>query len=392
MPSDRKTQSECGLIEAKDREIAALKKLVAALSRQAYGRVMPGLYAFPSEEEDPHSDTVGSRPDAVPHDSGGAFHESAGSYHVSEPVIVPPDFPSDELTLELPPGRSGGMTVVAHEAAEAIAARPAVVRRTIRRAMYAANDGSGMSAAAPGPALFPDPAGGEQMFDASFVAYITDFHLSGMTFRKISERLKTESGLGISGVALRRLVLAAAEMIAPVCSAMVVRTLPDWKNLRRMFEEAKAGGDWLADEFLQRIHALGELENHARIRAERLGGAPEDLYRERRAVRLESARIAAKMFERCREVLPAQEPRSLLGETLAFALEHESSLSEFLHDPRLELSRANPETPVADPFASLAVCADECRTRGVPFRAWLETALFELKQPNPPPPESLFPR
>lgn len=98
----------------------------------------------------------------------------------------------------------------------------------------------------------------------------------------------------ISETALRGLVLSAAEAIAPVCAALVVRTLPDWMNLRRMFEEAKAGGDWLADEFLKGIHALCELEDHARIRAERLGGAPEVLYRERRAVRLESARSRRK--------------------------------------------------------------------------------------------------
>ena len=213
-----------------------------------------------------------------------------------------------------------------------------------------------------------------------------------MAFRTISDRLKSESGLIVSESTLRGLVLTAAEAVAPVCAAMVVRTIPDWMNLRRMFGEAKAGGDWLADEFLQRIHALCELEEHARIRAERLGGAPEDLYRERRAVRSESARVATRFFERCRETLPAQNPLSPLAEALAFALEHEVSLSEFLHDPALELSRANPEKPVADPFAMLAVCADECRTRGVSFRAWLEDTLVKLKQPNPPPPESLFPR
>ena len=175
-------------------------------------------------------------------------------------------------------------------------------------------------------------------------------------------------------------------------AALVARTIPDWMNLRRMFGDAKAGGDWLADEFLQRIHALAELEDHARVRAERLGGAPADLYRERRAVRSESARVAARFFERCRETLPSVNPRSPLAEALTFALDHEVSLSEFLHDPTLELSRANPETPVADPFAALAVCADECRTRGVSFRAWLEDTLVKLNQPDPPPCDSLFPR
>ena len=213
-----------------------------------------------------------------------------------------------------------------------------------------------------------------------------------MSFRTISERLKLESGLVIPETALRGLVLSAAELIAPVCTALVVRTLPDWMNLRRMFEEAKAGGDWLADEFLNGIHALCELDDHARIRAERLGGAPEDLYRERRAVRLESARISTRFFERCREMLPAQNPQSPLGEALRYAVEHEKTLSEILYDPRLELSRANPETPVADPFAMLAICADECRSRGVSFRVWLEDTLVKLKQPNPPSPGSLFPR
>ena len=388
MPSDRKTELERDL-EASRRENVALKKTIDHLSRQSYGRVMPGLYSLPSEEaETAASSHLHGTPDKTP----GALHEPAASYYVSEPTSVPPDFPSDEVKLELPPAKSAGMSVIAYETAEAVAVRSALVRRTFRRAMYTANDGSGSSAAASEPALFPDPSGGGQMFDASFVACVTDFHLTGMTFRTISERLKLESGLVISEVALRDLVLAAAETVAPVCAALVVRTLPDWSNLRRMFEDAKAGGDWLADEFLHRIHALGELEDHARIRAERLGGAPEDLYRERRAVRVESARIAAKIFERCREMLPAQNPRSPLAETLRHAVEHEKTLSEFLYEPRLELSRANPETPVADPFAVLAICADECRTRGVSFRVWLENTLVRLKQPDPPSPGALFPR
>ena len=388
MPSDRKSELEREL-EASQRENAALKKTIEHLSRQAYGRVMPGLYALPSEDaETPAS----SRSHDIPDKTSGVLHEPAASYHVSEPASIPSDFPSDEVKLELPFDKSAGMSVLAYETVEAVAVRSALVRRTFRRAMYTANDGSGSSAAAPEPALFPDPSGGGQMFDASFVAYVTDLHLAGMTFRTISERLKLESGLVLSEAALRDLVLAAAETVAPVCAALVVRTLPDWSNLRRMFEEAKAGGDWLADEFLQWFHALGELEDHARIRAERLGGAPEDLYRERRAVRIESARIVAKILERCREMLPAQNPRSPLAEALRHAVEHEKSLSEFLYDPRLELSRANPETPVADPFAMLAICADECRTRGVLFRVWLENTLVRLKQPDPPSPGSLFPR
>jgi len=390
MPPDRKTQLEREL-EASQHEIAALKKTIDLLSRQVYGRVMPGLYAIPAEEEDVPADEP-LRKNSVSKTNAGTLHELAASYRVSEPAIVPPDLPSDEMKLELPPSKSAGMSVIAYESTEAIAARSSVVRRTIHRAMYVSDDGSGTAFAAPVPALFPDSSGIGQMFDASFVAYVTDFYLAGMTFRTISERLKLESDLVISETALSGLVLSAAETIASVCSAMVVRTLPDWMNLRRMFENAKAGGDWLADEFLQKIHALGELEDHAKIRAERLGGAPEDLYRERRAVRVESARIAARFFERCREMLPALNPQSPLGEALRHAVEHEKTLSEFLYDPRLELSRANPETPVADPFAMLAICSDECRLRGVSFRVWLEDALVKLKQPNPPAPETLFPR
>lgn len=387
MPSDRKSELEHEL-DASQRENADLKKTIDLLSRQVYGRVMPGLYAIPAEKDD----IVVQRMDDLHGRSVDALHESAAPYHVSEPVLVPSDLPSDEAKLELPPSKSAGMSVIAYETSEAIAVRSPVVRRTIHRAMYVSDDGSGTASAAPVPALFPDPSGGGQMFDASFIAYVIDFHLAGMAFRTVSERLKLESGLVISETALRELVLAAAELIAPVCAALVVRTLPDWMNLRRMFEEAKTGGDWLADEFLKRIHALCELEDHARIRAERLGGAPEDLYRERRAVRLESARIATKFFERCREMLPAQNPRSPLGEALRHAVEHEKTLSEFLYDPRLELFRANPETPVADPFAMLAICADECRTRGVSFRVWLEDTLDKLKQPDPPSPDALFPR
>ena len=391
MPTDQKTQPEHSL-ESCLRENAALRKQVDWLSRQVYGRVMPGLFAFPCEKENDPSRGDDPEMESESGNRAGQLHEPDAPYRVSAPTSVPPGFPAEDLTLELPPAERGGMSVAGYESTEAIAARPAVLLRTIRRTMYVSNDGSGMAFAASAPALFPDPSGSSRMFDASFVAYVTSHCMAGMTFRTISRLLETESGLKVSETALRGLVLAAAETVAPVCSAMVARTIPDWMNLRRMFEEVKSGGDWLADEFLQRIHALCELEEHARIRAERLGGAPEELYRERRAVRMRSAKIAEAFFRRCREMLPVQNPQSPLAETLRYALEHEGFLSGFLHDPRLELSRANPETPVADPFAVLAVCADECRTRGIPFRAWLEDTLIKLKQPDPPPAKTLFPR
>ena len=154
MSSGRSPQSDSDLIKAKDREIAALKELVDRLSRQVYGRVMPGLYAFPSGEDALPPDATGAQADGIPGKMPGAFRESAASYHVSEPVFVPPDFPSDEVDLELPAARTGGMSVVSYETSEAIAARPAVMLRTVRRALYVANDGSGMSAAAD-PRCFP---------------------------------------------------------------------------------------------------------------------------------------------------------------------------------------------------------------------------------------------
>ena len=389
MQSDREKQLEHDL-ESCRRENTALKRDMEWLSRRLYGRVMPGLFASPAgPEDDPFPDDT---PDDAPKKTHGTLHEPSAPYHVSAPAALPPDFPSEELTLELPSAQADGLSVIAYDSVEAIAARPAIIRRTIRRALYAANDGSGMAGAANEPALFPDPSGGPLMFDASFVAHVACLRVSGMTFRTIAGLLETESGLALPVRTLHGLTLAAAETLAPLCADMVGRTLPDWSNLRRMFEEAKAGGDWFAEEFLRKIHALGELEKHAGIRADRLGGSPEDLYRERRAVRAESARIAAAFFEQCREMLPAQNPQSPLAETLRCALEQESVLSDFLHDPRLELFRANSAAPVADPFAALGVCAGECRMRGVPFRTWLESTLVRLKQPNPPPFRSLFPR
>ena len=388
MPSDRDKESERDLVH----ENAALRKEVEWLSRQAYGRVMPGLFSLPGSGEDLSLSEDRLKTNSPRKNETGVLREPAAAYHASAQTSMPEDCPREEATLELPPEKRDGMSVAGYESTEAIAVRPAVIRRTIRRALYVSNDGSGLADAAPAPALFPDPSGGPRPFDASFVAHVTVCRLAGMTFRMISSLLETESGLAISETALRGLVLAAAETVAPVCTAMVSRTLPGWMNLRRMFEEAKDGGDWLADDFLKNIRSLCELEELARIRADRLGGAPEDLYRERRAVRKESARIAAGFFERCRGTLAVQDPRSPLAGTLRHALEHERILSEFLHDPRLELSRANPETPVADPIAVLAVCAGECRTRGVPFRTWLEDTLVKLKQPDPPPFESLFPR
>lgn len=387
------------LRQSQQSEIAALKQQVEWLSRQLFGRVMPGLLTTPGFEEE-NGNGVHQTDDDTPGETvakkngSGTFREAAASYHVSEPASAPPDLTSEEVTLELPSKDCRGMSVIGFERSEAIAMRPALVRRNIRRAMYVSNDDSGLAAFACAPALFPDPSGGPLMFDASFAAHVTDLRIAGMSFQAISKRLDRENGLVIPADALRSLTLAVAAMVAPVCTALFVRTLPDWTNLRSMFEEAKAGGDWFADEFLKKIHALFELEEHAARRAERFGGAPEDLYRERRAVRSGSGsvRIAASFFDRCRELLAVLDAASPLAETLHYALEHESFLSGFLYDPRLELTRANPETPLADPFTQLAVCADECRTRGVAFRAWLERVLFQLKQPGtPPPPESLFP-
>ena len=399
MASDRNPQSEISR-EALLRENDALKKRLEWFSRQLYGRVMPGLYTPIASVVDDEpvggcGSELGGRPSAG--DADGAahapeLHESSAAYRVETPTSVPPDFPSEDVTLELPETEVRGMCVIGFERAEAIAMRPSVVMRKIRRSMYVSSDGSGFASAALAPALFPDPSGGPLIFDASFVAGVTASRMSGISFRAISHRLKLENGLAISEESLLRLVRFAAETVSPLGTAMVVRMLPDWMNLFRLFEEAKEGGDWFADDFLQKIHALRELEEHARIRADRLGGAPEDLYRERRAARVNSARMTASFFDRCRDLLPVLKADSPLAETLRYVLEHESFLSAFLYDPRLELSRANPELPISDPFAALAVCADECRAHGIVFRDWLEHALIMLKQPNPPPPESLFPR
>ena len=385
--------------KALQRENAALKQRVEWLSRQLFGRVLPGLLALPDFESEDNGGEHPADGDSKSEPTEGkkkshTLRESATAYRISAPASAPPDLPVEDVTLELPAKERNGLAVAGFEHSEAIAMRSAVVVRKFHRSLYVSNDDSGSAAIAPAPALFPDPSGGSLMFDASFVAYVADLRLAGMSFPAISERLDRESSLVISDESLRGLALAAADLAAPVCTALFVRTLPDWTNLRRMFENAKTCGDWFADEFLKKIHALAELEGQAMRRAERLGGAPEDLYRERRAVRSGSgsARIAASFFERCRELLAVLDAASPLAETLRYALEHETFLSGFLYDPRLEFSRANPETPLADPFAMLAVCADECRTRGVSFRVWLEDTLVKLKQPDPPSPESLFPR
>ena len=393
MQSDRNTPSEHAL-ESRLQRGAALKKQMEWLSRQLGGCGAPE----PTEPDAGDGDELAfqenaddARTDGRQGIRGGTLHEPAAPYHVSAPASVPEDFPADDVTLELPPSERGRMSVAGYETMEALAARPAFVRRTFRRSMYVANDDSGMAGAAPAPALFPDPSGGPLMFDASFVACVTNYLMAGMAFRTIARLLETESGLVVTESALRGLVLTAAETIAPLCAAMRARTIPDWTNLQRLFEDAKAGGDWIADGFLQKIHALRELEAHARARADRLGGTPEDLYRERRTVRTESARIAASFFDRCREALPVQNPQSPLTEAIRCALDHECALSEFLYDPGLELSRTSPETPVDEPYAVLAVCADACRTNGVPFRAWLEDVIIKLKQPVPPPSKDLVP-
>ena len=438
--SDSKFEHQCEILQRENEE---LKYQVEWLSRQLFGRVMPKLMTLPDFEldddtgvhpadddpgappadddpgaspadddpgaspadDDPGASPADDDPGAPPADDGiprktmhtrnAAFRESAAPYRVSAPASAPSDLPTVDLTLELPAKESRGLFVAGFERSYAIGIRTAVIKRNIHRSLYISNDDSGLAAAAPVPALFPDPSGGPLMFDASFVAHVTDLRLAGTSFQAVSRRLSRENGLEISGNALRELALAAAELARPVCTALFVRTLPDWMNLRRMFEQAAAGGDWFADEFLKKIHALFELENHARLRAERLGGAPEDRYRERRAFRAGSGavRIAASFFDRCRDLLPVLDAASPLAETLRYALEHESFLSGFLYDPRLELSRANLESPIADPFILLAVCADECRMRGVLFRTWFERVLIALKQPGPPPPpDTLFPR
>ena len=401
-----------------EQEIAALKKRIEWLSCQRYGRVLPGLLAYPAEplsngaQDD---ETVSSvRGPGITRDVPqtalkpgrvGVLRESSAVYRVSgdakptEPApsdetaaFEPPtDLPEEETTLELPPRERSGMTAVGFEDFEAVAARPAVVRRRIRRTMYAAIDGSGLAAAAPLPALFPDPAGGPLKFDASFAAWIASMRVAGRSFRSIASDLKIEEGLDVSESVLRGLFLAAAETVAPVCSALFLHTLPDWNSLRRMFEEAQSAGDWLADEFLKKIHALNMLEENARIRADRLGGAPEDLYRERRIARAQSQRIAGDFFARCRELAPTLASETPLAETLRYAVEHESVLCEYLYDAHVEMAVAPPDELHPDPLAALEILAAECEKRGVFFRGWLEYALVQLKQTPPAPPETLFP-
>jgi len=401
-----------------EQEIAALKKRIEWLSCQRYGRVLPGLLAYPAEpssDADQDDETVfpvrgpGIARD-VPQTSlkpgrSGVLRESSAVYQVSGDAKTPEslhkesmafeppaDLPEEMTTLELPPRERSGMTAVGFEDYEAIAARPAVVRRRIRRTMYAAMDGSGLAAAAPSPALFPDPSGGPLKFDASFAAWIAAMRVAGRSFRSIASDLKIEEGLDVPESVLRRLFLAMAETIAPVCSALFLHTLPDWNSLRRMFEEAQGAGDWLAEEFLKKIHALNVLEENARVRADRLGGAPEDLYRERRIARAQSQRIAGDLFARCRELIPTLAQETPLAETLRYAVEHESVLCEYLYDAHVEMAVAPPDELHPEPQAALEILAAECEKRGVFFRTWLEHALVMLKETPPAPPETLFPR
>lgn len=401
-----------------EQEIAALKKRIEWLSCQRYGRVLPGLLAYPAEtpSDGPADDETSSParepetgrnvPEMAPKPGhAGVLREPSAVYHVSgepkppestqedsTPFELPPGLPEEDVTLELPPRERSGMTAVGFEDFDAVAARPAVVRRRIRRTMYASMDDSGLAAAAPSPALFPDPAGGPLEFDASFAAWIAAMRVAGRSFRSIASDLKTGEDLDVPESVLRRLCLAVAETVAPVCSALFLHTLPDWNSLRRMFEEAQSAGDWMADEFLKKIHALNVLEENARIRADRLGGAPEDLYRERRIARAQSQRIAGDLFARCRELAPTLAPETPLAETVRYAVEHESVLCEYLYDPRVEMSVAPPDELHPDPLAALEILAAECEKRGVFFRGWLEHALVMLKQTPPAPPETLFPR
>ena len=402
-----------------EQEIAALKKRIEWLSCQRYGRVLPGLLAYPAEspsdeaQDDETSSSVrgpgiarGTPQTALKPGRAGVLRESSAVYRVSgdaNPPEPPPseetvafeapsDLPEETTTLELPPRERSGMTAVGFEDFEAVAARPAVVRRRIRRTMYAAMDGSGLAAAAPLPALFPDPTGGPLQFDASFAAWIASMRVAGRSFRSIVSDLKIEEGLDVPEAVLRGLFLAVAEMVSPVCSALFLHSLPDWNSLRRMFEEAQSAGDWLAEEFLKKIHALNMLEENARVRADRLGGAPEDLYRERRIARAQSQRIAGGLFARCRDLLPTLAPETPLAETLRYAVEHESVLCEYLYDAHVEMAVAPPEELHPGPQAALEILAAECKKRGVFFRVWLEHALVMLKQVPPAPPETLFPR
>ena len=407
-----------------EEEIAALKERVKWLSCQRYGRILPGLLAFPApthgdEEAHDEADRAGRESESIgvpaavsaKPDRGGVLREDSAPYRISggrkpesgagdedgrtEPVkpsaVTPDRLPEEETTLELPPRERAGMTVVGFEDCEAMAARPAVVRRRIRRSMYASMDGSGLAAAAPAPALFDDPSGGPVRFDASFAAWVAALRVAGRSYRAIASRLRDEEGLEVGEETLRGLFLAVAETVAPVCSALFLRTLPDWDNLRRMFEESGGAGDWMAEEFLGKIHALTVLEENALARAERLGGAPEDLYRERRAARAQALRITTEFFRRCRELEPTLDPGSPLAETLRYAVEHETVLSEYLYDPRVEMTAAKPDGFRPNPLAELEICAAECERRGVFFRAWLEHAIVMLKQTPPPPPETLFP-
>ena len=199
MIQDRDSKSESSKADLL-REIDELKKRIEWLSRQLYGRVMPGLYAMPGHEADGPADGLddsardGAGPEPVSSDGlqPAELRESAAAYRVSPPASIPEEFPSEDVTIELSEREVRGMSVIGFERSEAIAMRPAVVRRRLCRTMYVASDGSGFAAAALTPALFPDPAGGELLFDASFVAGVTDSRMAGASFASISKQLKRE--------------------------------------------------------------------------------------------------------------------------------------------------------------------------------------------------------
>ena len=194
--------------KALQRENAALKQRVEWLSRQLFGRVLPGLLTLPDfESEDngrEHPADGNSQSETTERKKKtGTLREAAASYRVSAPASAPPDLPEEDVTLELPAKERNGLTVAGFERSEAIAMRSAVVVRKFRRSLYVSNDDSGSAAIAPAPALFPDPSGGPLLFDASFAAYVADLRLAGMSFQAISERLNRENGLVISDESLR---------------------------------------------------------------------------------------------------------------------------------------------------------------------------------------------
>lgn len=181
-----------------------------------------------------------------------------------------------------------------------------------------------------------------------------------------------------------------------------------WAHVRRRFLAAFESGHLNAAEQLKQIRALYQIEREAKDRAE-AKGTETALFQFRKEGRRESRKLVERFFDDCRALAESERPSSPVAKAVAYALNIETELKNFLDDPKLNIDN-NPAERLNRGIAlirknslfagserggqNLAVLysfAASCKANGIPFRNYLEDILPRVAAAKPEELDKLLP-